>query len=511
MNFIEEKKLNSKYIELAQKILEKNENDYIINTKYEGKISAKEYEEKSKKINELILKVKNNLSSNKSKVYLSEEDYNSFRELAISKGGFLNMKLRREIYKILLFFNEDDLSDTFLTKDKNVNKNKNYKPSLKFYKNIWIDKKTSNLYWKNEYINQELLYSKDRVVIKADTIRCDINYFFQSTQYPYMNSFLKQRFEDGLNILINFNNCEFNYFQGYHDLFILFYYLYLDSPYTYISLFQRFSEIYIKENLLSQRRDNLGYSFPNSMKFCMEIIKELNELVYNDIVNYCNSECVFVIPFIVSLFTHNMNNLNKRFRIIDYFLVSNPISIYVMSSVIVVDEITKLKAEYNLKKLKSTAFSFFSSAPQEEVPPLTLPDFYQRFQTLNLDLANFDEYIEKTESAMKKINIDKIRKEFIGEKYQYEKYYPIIYEGKYSRDMTKCDDRKEYKIINTNIEDKSDDKIFNLMLNIYERMFGRKNLSEKYVLKGQNFNGFFFVLLSLIVLIFAYLIFKKIN
>ena len=326
-----------------------------------------------------------------------------------------------------------------------------------------------------------------------------------------MNSFLKQRFEDGLNILINFNNCEFNYFQGYHDLFILFYYLYLDSPYTYISLFQRFSEFYIKENLLSQRRDNLGYSFPNSMKFCMKIIKELNELVYNDIVDYCNSECIFVIPFIVSLFTHNLNNLNKRFRIIDYFLVSNPISVYVMSSVIVVDEITKLKAEYNLKKLKSTAFSFFSSGPQEEVPPLTLPDFYQRFQTLNLDLANFDEYIEKTESAMKKINIDKIRKEFMGEKYQYEKYYPIIYEGKYSRDMTKCDDEKENKIINTNIEDKSDDKIFNLMLNIYERMFGRKNLSEKYVLKGQNFNGFFFALLSLIVLIFAYLIFKKIN
>ena len=112
---------------------------------------------------------------------------------------------------------------------------------------------------------------------------------------------------------------------------------------------------------------------------------------------------------------------------------------------------------------------------------------------------------------MKKINIDKIRKEFMGEKYQYEKYYPIIYEGKYSRDMTKCDDEKENKIINTNIEDKSDDKIFNLMLNIYERMFGRKNLSEKYVLKGQNFNGFFFALLSLIVLIFAYLIFKKIN
>ena len=213
MNFIEENKLDEKYIELAQKILEKNENDYIINTKYEGKISEKEIEEKSNKIKEILSKIKNNLSSNK--YYLSEEDYNILHELAISKGGFLKMKYRREIYKILLFYNEDDLSEKEI-------KNKNYIPSLKFYKNIWIDKKTGNLYWKNENIKQELLYSKDRSVIKADTIRSDINYFFPSTKYPYMNIFLKKRLEAGLNILINFNNCELNYFQGYHDLFILF-------------------------------------------------------------------------------------------------------------------------------------------------------------------------------------------------------------------------------------------------------------------------------------------------
>ena len=103
-----------------------------------------------------------------------------------------------------------------------------------------------------------------------------------------------------------------------------------------------------------------------------------------------------------------------------------------MSSVIVVDEIGKLKAEYNLKKLKNIAFDFFSSVPQEKMSPLNLSDFYQRFQELNLDLANFDEYIEKTENAMKKINLDKIRNEFLGEKYEYEKYYPTIYNEKYA-------------------------------------------------------------------------------
>ena len=507
MNFIEESKLNEQYIELAKKILEKNENDYIINTKYEGKLTGEEIEEKSKKIKDIISKINSNISSNKTKNYLSEEDYNTLRELAISKGGFLNMQFRREIYKILLFFNEDKLKD----KNSSQKNNKNFEPSLKFFKNVWIDKKNTKLYWKNEYLDQELLYSKDRTVIRADTIRSDINYFFPSSKYPYMNSFLKAKLEAGLNILINFNNLELNYFQGYHDLFILFFYLYLDSPYTYISLFQRFSELYIKENLLLQNKNNKGYSFPNSMKFCLEIIKEINELAYNDLVEYCNSECIFIIPFIVSLFTHNMNNLNKRFRIIDYFLVSNPISVYVMSSVIAVDEITKLKTEYNLKKLKNTAFSFFSSEPKEVIAPLSMVDFYQRFQSLNLDTANFDSYIEQTENTMKKINLEKVRNIFLEEKYQYEKYYPIMYKDKYIRDLTKCDDEGNNMVTNKNIEDKSEDAFFNLLLKIYEKLYGKKTLSEKDAIKGKNFNNLLFIGLSLFVVILAYLIIKKIN
>jgi predicted transcriptional regulator len=507
MNFIEEKNIDARYIEFAQKMLEKKENDFIINSKYEGRMTPKEIDEKSKKIKEIINKINNNISSKKEGNYLQEEDYNTLRELAVSKGGFLNMNFRRKLYKILLFFNEEELS---LEKPKNEN-NKNYIPSLKYYKNIWIDKNSTNLYWKNELINQEMLYSKDRSVIRADTIRSDINSFFPSVEYPYVNSLLKERLEAGLNILINFNNTELKYFQGYHDIFILFFYLYLDSPYTYISLFQRFSELYIKENLLLQSKNNLGYSFPNSIKFCMAIIKELSELAYNDIVEYCNSECIFIIPYIVSLFTHNMNNLNKRYRIIDYLMVSNPITVYVMSSVIVVDEINKLKSEYNLRKLKNTAFSFFSSGPREEVPPLSLTDFYQRFQNLNLDLANFEEYIEKTEKAMKKMNLEKIRNEFLSEKYQYQKYYPIIYKEKYLRDLTQSDDQKQNKIINNNIGDKSDDCVFDLLLNGYEKLYGKKIYSEKDIKKRNNFTYLLFVVLSLFTMILAYFIFKKLN
>ena len=242
MTLIEENSFDEKNIEFAQKLLEKKENDYIINTKYEGRMTSEEIDTKTKKIKEIISKIQQDIISNKSKNYLSEDNYKDLTNLAITKGGFLNMKFRRDIYKILLFYNEENLS-----KKSNTDKNnkKSYIPYLNFYKNIWINKKDNNIFWKKEYINQEMHFTKDRSVIKADTARSDINYFFPSGKYPYINSLLKKRLEYGLNILINFNNCELQYFQGYHDIFILFFYLYLNSPYTYISLFQRFSELYI--------------------------------------------------------------------------------------------------------------------------------------------------------------------------------------------------------------------------------------------------------------------------
>ena len=239
MSFIEDEQFDEINVEFAKKILEKKENEYIINTKYEGSITSEEIDSKTKKLEKIITKIKQDISSNKSNVYLNDDNYKELCNLAISKGGFLSMKYRREIYKILLFFTDEQLS-----KENRADINlKNHIPPFEYFKNIWIDKETTKLYWKNEYVHQELHFTKDRAVIRADTIRSDINTFFPSTQYGHINSLLKKRLESALNILVNFNNCELNYFQGYHDIFVLFFYLYLDSPYTYISLkFPYFSQ-----------------------------------------------------------------------------------------------------------------------------------------------------------------------------------------------------------------------------------------------------------------------------
>ena len=77
--------------------------------------------------------------------------------------------------------------------------------------------------------------------------------------------------------------------------------------------------------------------------------------------------------------------------------------------------------------------------------------------------------------------------------------------------MTKCDDKKQKKIINVDIKDMSEDPVFNFLIKIYEKLYGKKKSSKNDVIKKQNFTNVLFVGLSLLTLVFSYLIFKKMN
>ena len=167
---------------------------------------------------------------------------------------------------------------------------------------------------------------------------------------------------------------------------MLFFYLYIDSPYTYISLFQRFSELYIKENLIiTNNNKGKGFNFPNCIKLCMLIIQELNEDTYNELIQYCNSDCNFDLPYIICLFAHYINNIFLKYRLLDYFLVSHPISVYIMTSLIVIDEVNKIKGIDNMDKLKINTINFFNSENKIEVESSNESNFFTHFQKLNFD------------------------------------------------------------------------------------------------------------------------------
>lgn len=83
----------------------------------------------SKTIDEVI----ENIKQSKEKV-LTLEQFNTIKELAVNKGGFLSMENRRFLYKKILNVNE--------------------KKYNKYYDTIWINKQNNKLYTKEEYLYQ---------------------------------------------------------------------------------------------------------------------------------------------------------------------------------------------------------------------------------------------------------------------------------------------------------------------------------------------------------------------
>ena len=482
--------LNKKYIEFALFSLEEKENEFILNPNNRKIYLSSETNEKINKIKQTIESSNKNIT----KSYLSENDYNLFHDFAISKGGFLNMKFRKEIYKKLLYYSNSNANQNNIPNNKakvnnksninnsnilinnnnqvnnsqifisnnnnnfsyNSNINNNayfigpyYIPLLRYFRNVWINKSSLKLYWTNNYLYQYMNSLKERQLIKVDIERSNINFYFPLHLYPTINSLLKRKAEFAINTILTFNKNEFKYYQGYHDIFILFFYLYLDSSYTYISLFQRFSELHIKEFLIiptNPKNKNKGFSFPNCIKFCLSIIKELNEIAYNELIQNTNNNCTFIIPYIICLFTHNINNIFLKYRLLDYFIVSHPISIYIMTSLIIIDEINRIKTKKEKEIMKKEVYNIFNSDTnqlEKKIDEIGNENFYIHFQNLNFDEMDFELYIERTEEELKKFNFDKIREQFLSPEYEFKEYYPSINKENYLKKLIRYDFDKE--------------------------------------------------------------------
>ena len=146
------------------------------------------------------------------------------------------MSNRQKIYKLILCyepFNQD----------------------INYYNTIWINKDDSTLIFKREPLNMSFNSNPDRRVINADVERSNINRYFKKEEDSKMNEKLKQEFEFALNTLITFNNNEFNYYQGYHDIAFIFFVLFYDDQKTFISLFQRFTELFLKKIQLNKKKE----------------------------------------------------------------------------------------------------------------------------------------------------------------------------------------------------------------------------------------------------------------
>jgi hypothetical protein len=140
------------------------------------------------------------------------------------------------------------------------------------------------------------------------------------------------------------NNQNYQYYQGYHDIGLYFLMLYIQNFHTGISVFQRFSEFYLKENLTkhSNIKDNKGYDFTKILDIFQDLVTLINPSVGEILQNTCDGKAVFVLSWIICLFTHDVMNSSIQYRLFDFFITHNPIAVYHVAANILIDEILKM-------------------------------------------------------------------------------------------------------------------------------------------------------------------------
>ena len=390
------------------KVFLEQENEYIKSFKARYKISEELYSSKQKEIDDLLSKIL--LYQKNEKIYLKNEDFKKLKELSTTLGGFLTMSNRQKIYKLLLCYEP-------------------FNKDLKYYNTIWINKENSTLYYKREPINLKFNSVPDRRVINADVERSNINRYFNREKQEKMNKKLKEEFEFALNTLITFNNNEISYYQGYHDIAFIFFVLFYDDQKTFISLFQKFSELFLKENTLKQE-EGKGFTFEVCLKFFGYILKKINLVTYNNILKYTGTEPTFVISYILCLFTHDIEDIFLLMRLIDYFIMNNSLSVFVLVGYITVTEVGKILA----KNLGKNIFSFFNSNNNNET--LNVSDFYMHFKEINFSLFDWEKLMKDSNNFLNQFNYDELAKKFIEEN-QFEEYYPLLKKEGYIEKMIK--------------------------------------------------------------------------
>lgn len=372
-------------IPIEESTIKQNSDDKILNFIYYEEPKniiqqSKETEKKYYQLKKICVDILN-------KKVITINDFETIRNLAISKGGFLSLLFRKCIWKKILSvnFEKDEYELVFIDETKSTNiftdpyqlevfsvKKEKYKfLKAEDYKIIDNDVKRSKI---NFFPMNSILSNDNSSISSCSSVNNISKEEVNSEQYiKDQLLFLKKKLKSFINAMTTINNSSYKYYQGYHDIGLFFIFLFIDEFETAISVFQRFSEFFLKEYLIN-------FNFNNVIVILKEVIAKISPQTKEIVEYYCEGNLLWSISWILSLFTHNIDNLNLQYRLFDYFLVSHPICIYHLAAHIIVDEIAKLD------------LSFYNS----------IDKFFIYFQKLNMDKIDYEYYIKKTEESMKK-------------------------------------------------------------------------------------------------------------
>ena len=348
-------------------------------------------------IEKKIIELESFIEKIKDKPLITIEEYDQILNYSITKGGFITTKNRKILYsKIYNITDENCLDYIYIDPLK--------KPDIlrdSFQFNIFRRKGESTDAVKDP--PETKVVSQDCNRSKIFKMLSEYNNDKENKDFNDIVKNIKNELYSYICEMIKLNKSLYGYFQGYHDIGLYFYLLYYNNYSFAKAVFQRFSEFNLKESLDINPNKIESYQFLSCLEILKFVINKLDKKVQNYLNKIIdNGICHFAVSWVLSLFTHNIDNPGIMFRILDFIIMNHPLTIYYLTSLIIIDKIYE--------------------ADHQSIE--TGPDLFKYFQELNLENLDFDKYIEKCYKEIEKLNISDFKELF--EKIYIKKYYPIM-------------------------------------------------------------------------------------
>ena len=313
--------------------------------------------------------------------YNNYELFNTIKELAISKGGFLDNNNRKQLWNYLFYRRQNKKNIIDLIKINEEIKLFVTKLNLSYQKKDLTDSKVQNV---KEYqiIMNDLPRTCQNIII--NDINKKDNKITNISQEVFMfvcDKFRYQYLQGLLNIIFYFKQI-FNYEESIIALNIYFEFFYKDLIDIKLSQENNDENIALISNVIT---DLYIYLFPQNQEA--------------EIINYIPT---LASKWIISSFLSEIKDMNKGFRILDYLIISEPYVKYVLATMII-NKFHDIITTKNLLNQKLDSFEF------------SYENIFNELKNDDLNSINFDEIINDTQILIDKKGNE--IKNFLIEKY----------------------------------------------------------------------------------------------
>ena len=350
--------------------------------------------------------------------YNNNEIFNKIKELAVSKGGFLNNNIRKKLWNYLFY--------------KKQNK-KNIIDLIKINEDIKVFLSKLNLSsQKKDLTDSKVQKIKEYQIILKDLPRT----------YQYMTAKNENNKENKITnisqeiFIFTSEKFGYQYLQGL--LNIIFYFKqifnYEDSINAINIYFEFFYKDLIDIKLCRENKDeNIALIAPIITDLYRYLFPQKEE---SQIINYIP---ILSSKWIISSFLSDIKDINKGFRILDYLIVSEPYVKYVLAALLV----NKFHDIISTKHLLNEKLDSFEASYENLFDELKMEDL----NSIDIDeiINDVQDLINKKGKEIKNFLIKKYGKNF---KYSFnlKNQGLISYYNNFAEIMSIKEPKKEFKI-----------------------------------------------------------------